>query len=54
MIYDLKRSVVLRGLFDAVLHSSLDDLVLLNPKYHLLSSLYSEFGELTEFLLPTY
>ena len=28
MIYDLKRSVDLRGLFDPVLHSSLDDLVI--------------------------
>ena len=28
MIYDLKRSVDLRGLFDPVLHSSLYDLVL--------------------------
>ena len=31
MIYDLKISVDLRRLFDPVLHSSLDDLVLFEP-----------------------
>ena len=56
MIYDLKRSVVLRLLFDPVLHSSLDDLVKLkHPQFFAKNvAIYTFFlGKIEKFACKT-
>ena len=49
MIYDLKRSVDLRRLFDPVLHSSLDDLVLKQMAKYDVLQFYKLFRALWRF-----